>query len=243
MACILLLSATMLLETKDASVQQTLLDILNGDTADGDAESDPDAAQEADTSLNLAALYAENEDFIGWICIEGTEINYPVMHTPTDAEYYLHRDFYGDYSFAGTIFASYDSSFAPRSDNVILYGHNMNNGSMFADLLNYTAQSYWQEHQTIQFDTLSGAQTYEIVYAFAEDIGIDNPHFELYDFLCAASETEFNDFIASCKERSLYATVDDPVYGDNLLTLVTCKGYDTTERMVIVAKAVEEETA
>ncbi len=234
--CVVLMGSVLLLERKDAKIQQDLLETIEA----ADTVTDPqDDTSEAETLSKYAALYAENEDFVGWISIDGTEVNYPVMHTPEDAEYYLHRDFYGAYSLSGTVFASWDSTFSPRSDNVILYGHNMSNGSMFADLLNYADQAYWQEHPAIQFDTLTQTQRYEIVYAFVEDIGVDKPHFEFYNFVNAADEDAFDAFVESCQALSAYDTGITPVYGDQFLTLVTCKGYDSTLRMVVVARAVQ----
>lgn len=233
--CCLLLGITLFLTVKDKNLQVSLLYTMQESEADEAAQDQ--GAQE--TLAKFAELYAENADFIGWVSIDDTEINYPVMHTPSDAEYYLHKDFNGDYSFAGTIFVGGSCSITPRSDNVILYGHNMANGSMFASLLNYQSQSYWQAHSVIQFDTLTEEQTYQIAYAFVEDIGVDHTHFAFYNFIEAEDEAAFDDFIATCAEYSLYDTGITPEYGDALLTLVTCKGYDTTERMVVVAVAVE----
>lgn len=243
--CVVLLGITLWLQAKDKAVQQALLDSMASDSTVDAAQDDTpndtqeDTAQDEAYLETLAGFYAENNDFVGWVCAEGTEINYPVMHTPDDEEYYLHTDFYGGYSVSGTIFASANSTFALRSDNVILYGHNMGNGTMFADLLNYTSAEYWQAHSVIQFDTVTQAQSYEIVYAFVVDVGDDQQHFAFYDFINAADEQAFDDFVAQCKACSLYDMGNDPVYGDALLTLVTCKGYDTTERMVVVAKAVD----
>lgn len=246
--CVACLGATLLLRIKDNRIQQELLGMLaaQGDTTQqsdmasaayaGETET---TAEQAQYMANLAQLYAENQDFIGWLCIDGTDINYPVMYTPADAEYYLHKDFYGNYSIGGTVFASADCSFSPRSDNIILYGHNMANGTMLADLLNYQSQDYWQSHQTIQFDTLDSTQTYQILYAFIEDVAADTAHFAFYQFVDADGAQTFDDYIASCAACSLYDTGDTATYGDSLLTLVTCKGYDTTQRMVVVAKAVE----
>lgn len=224
--CVLLLGVTFYLEYKDKSIQQYLQNLLNQDSV---------ASEEYLAKYD--ELYQENNDFVGWIKVEDTQIDYPVMHTPNDAEYYLRKDFYGDYSIAGTLFASWNCTFNPRSDNIILYGHNMNNGTMFADLINYQKQEYWQEHSLIQFDTLYTAQTYQIVYAFIEDVGINKEHFEFYNFIDFTEET-FDYFIENCINLSLYDTESNLKYGDDLLTLVTCIDYSSTQRMVVVAKAI-----
>ncbi|MFI3215047.1 MAG: class B sortase [Eubacteriales bacterium] len=234
--CVIIMGIIALIKIKDEKLQQSLLDTMNERDVENDEEAEE--SQEDVILSKFTQLYKENSDLAGWISIADTEINYPVMHTPEDAEYYLHKDFNGDYSIGGTIFASWDSTFTPRSDNIILYGHNMGNGSMFADLLKYSSETYWEEHKTIQFDTLTKEQTYEIVYAFVVDVGVNNPHFEFYNYINASNEEEFDEFIENCKTYSYYDTENDPEYGDSLLTLVTCKGYDTTERMVVVAKSI-----
>lgn len=94
-----------------------------------------------------AALKEQNPDFFGWISIEDTKINYPVMHTPDDPEYYLRRDFYGGYSQSGVPFLS--ASCYEGCGNYLIYGHNMNNGTMFASLLSYADRDYWEKHPTI----------------------------------------------------------------------------------------------
>ncbi len=262
MACIALVGVTEYLAWKDLRIQQALLnmtqadnntatdatdtggtpsgDAVSGNDTDNDTAGDetPSATQSGvQTVPDLTAIAAQNSDCIGWVLVADTNISYPVMHTPADEEYYLRKDFYGGYSIAGTIFASASSSTSPRTDNIILYGHNMSNGTMFANLLNYQSQAYWQWHQTLQFDTLDAAQTYEIVYAFVVDIAAED-HFAFYEFTTAETEQAYCDFIESCAAASLYDTGTTPVYGDQLITLVTCKGYSTTERMVVVAKAV-----
>ncbi len=240
LACCALVGATLFLEWKTDRLQVSLLGILeqatteSADAADAAAEAE---AQEAAYLEGLRALYAENQDFVGWVFIEGTSVNYPVVQTPQDEEAYLHKDFYGDYAIAGTIFASATSSIAPRSDNVILYGHNMGNGSMFADLLGYTSQDYWQAHQSVQFNTTTALQSYTIAYAFIVDVDASVEHFDFYNFTSAASQQAFDAYIASCAALSLYDTGVEATYGDELLTLVTCYGYDTTQRLVVVAVA------
>ncbi len=241
--CVAALGVTMFLEQKNQDIQQELLDIIETPEVietQTEAVTQSEETTQQDLYLaQLAEIYALNNDFVGWVSVAGTAIDYPVMQTTEDEEYYLRRDFYGDYSIAGTIFASAASTFDPVGDNIILYGHNMSSGTMFADLLNYQSQEYWQTHQTVQFDTLNGAQTYEIVYAFVVDVAEGTEHFAFYDFTTAADQAEFTDFIQNCKAYALYDTDNDPIYGDALLTLVTCKGYQGTTRMVVVAKAVD----
>ena len=105
-------------------------------------------------------LYQENNDFAGWVKIEDTRINYPVMSTPEEPEFYLHRDFYRQESYSGTPFIGQDY----QAENLILmlFGHHMRSGTMFSDLMKYRDNSFWDNHRTIQFDTLYEKRKYEI---------------------------------------------------------------------------------
>ena len=96
---------------------------------------------------SIAELINMNDDCFGWVCIDGTNINYPVMHTPSDPEKYLYADFYGNYSYSGTPFL--DARCSSDDDNLIIYGHHMNGGTMFADLCNYQYESYRNAHPDV----------------------------------------------------------------------------------------------
>lgn len=184
-------------------------------------------------------LYLENPDMAAWLKIEGTDINYPVMQTVDDMEYYIHKDFYGKYSLSGTPFVSDESSVYPPSDNIVVYGHNMVNGTMFAGLIDYETYDFYQEHKIINFDSVYEEREYEVVYVFYEDVSVDNGHFEFYHFSYAEDETDFMEFISNCSERSIYDTELEVNYGDELLTLVTCSHTTTVNgRFVVVAKRI-----
>ena len=106
------------------------------------SETPPAEADEPDEAAelrDLAPLFAQNGDCIGWLSIPGTQINYPVMHTPEEPQKYLRRSFYGEYSQSGVPFLDWRCSL--DSDNLIIYGHNMNDGSMFADIAGYTQET------------------------------------------------------------------------------------------------------
>ena len=92
---------------------------------------------------------------MAWITIEGTVIDYPVMYRPTQKNYYLHRDFNGNHASAGALFIA-ENCDPDDSDNVIIYGHNMNSGKMFAALNKYKKQSFYEEHSRIVYETLNG---------------------------------------------------------------------------------------
>ena len=106
------------------------------------------------TKYNIPALIAANTDCIGWLSIDGTNISYPVMHTPSDPQKYLRRSFYGQYSQSGVPFL--DSRCSMNSDNLIIYGHNMKNGTMFSDLKKYLNTDFLNAHRTVSLETADG---------------------------------------------------------------------------------------
>lgn len=206
------------------------------------AEEDPDQPKEdndADGTHNdfagYAELYAQNQDMVGWIQIEGTAINYPVMQTKENPTFYLHRNFYKEYSAYGVPFIQ-SNCVIGESDNLILYGHHMNNGSMFAALDQYKSRTFYEGHKQIRFNTLSEADTYEIVAAF-KTTAMGNG-FQYYQFVQASSKAEYDEYIRICKELAFYDTGVNANYGDKLITLSTCEYSLRNGRMVVVAKRI-----
>lgn len=110
--------------------------------------------EEPAAERNIPALIAANTDCIGWLSIDGTNISYPVMHTPSDPQKYLRRSFYGKYSQSGVPFL--DGRCSPNSDNLIIYGHNMKNGTMFANLKKYLNTDFLNAHRTVRLETADG---------------------------------------------------------------------------------------
>lgn len=204
------------------------------------ATSSPDEPQpEAEPSPlpEYVAVSQLNSDVVGWMQIEGTDINYPVMQTPASPDYYLYRDFYGNYSGYGCLYAREDCDIAAPSDNVTVYGHHMKDGSMFADLLDYRKKSFWTDHPTVQFDTLMQRRTYEIFAVFITTAS-EGQGFSYHTFVDAKNEEEFDAYVSRCKALSLYDTGITPVYGDKLITLSTCEYTRENGRFVVVAKLV-----
>ena len=108
------------------------------------ASPSPDTEESQGQRRDLSELFAMNEDFIGWLCIPDTDINYPVMHTPDDPERCLRRNFHGEYSESGVPFL--DFRCALDSENLIIYNHNMMNGTMFAGLQGYVQEDFCKAH-------------------------------------------------------------------------------------------------
>ncbi len=122
------------------------------------AQTESEPAEQSAAERNIQALIAENSDCIGWLSIDGTNISYPVMHTPSEPQKYLRRNFYGRYSQSGVPFL--DGRCNLQSTNLIIYGHNMKNGTMFSDLKKYVDRDFLNAHRTVKFETTDGVQTF-----------------------------------------------------------------------------------
>lgn len=198
------------------------------------ASTDPSAPKAG----KYDALYAANSDFYGWIKIEGTNINYPVMHTPNDPEYYIHRGFTGNYSDSGTPFM--DGSCTDESNSKFIYAHHMRFGTMFAQLSKFTSYDFYKNHTTFTFNTMNEDATYEIVAVFRTEIYmVETDAFKYYEYVGSLSEARFDAYIAGAKSISIYNTGVSASYGDQLLTLSTCNTHTENGRLVVLAKRIE----
>ena len=188
----------------------------------------------------FAGVYAKNNDFIGWLKIDGTNVDYPVMYTPTDEQKYLHLDFYQEYSSSGTLFLSKNSDPFQPSDNILIYGHNMKAGTMFHTLLQYESQEFYQEHKTFTFDTINDNGTYEVIAAFRTEIDESNDKlFKYYEFNNAADQAEFDEYVSKVKKMTPYSIDTTAEFGDKLVTLSTCAYHASEGRYVVVAKKIK----
>ena len=124
------------------------------------AQTESEPTERPAAERNIQALITENADCIGWLSIDGTNISYPVMHTPSDPQKYLRRNFYGKYSQSGVPFL--DGRCDIQSTNLIIYGHNMKNGTMFSDLKRYVDRDFLNAHRTVKFETTDGVQTFTV---------------------------------------------------------------------------------
>lgn len=127
------------------------------------AQTESEPTERPTAELNIQALITENADCIGWLSIDGTNISYPIMHTPSDPQKYLRRNFYGKYSQSGVPFL--DGRCDLQSTNLIIYGHNMKNGTMFSDLKRYVGRDFLNAHRTVKFETTDGVQTFIVTEA------------------------------------------------------------------------------
>ena len=184
-------------------------------------------------------LYQKNKKLVGWLKIEGTNIDYPVMQTVNN-EYYLDHNYNQEYDKNGSIFMDKDCDAAHPNDNMIIYGHHMKSGKMFGNLNYYTKEDYYKEHPTILFDTIYEEGTYQIMYVFRSRIYSEEEIvFKYYKFIDATSENEFDSNMEEMAKLSLYDTGVTAKYGDKLITLSTCDYEEANGRFVVVAKKVK----
>ena len=191
---------------------------------------------------HMAELYAENPDIVGWIRIEGTDLDYPVMYTPDDEEKYLRLDFEGNVDLSGLPFVDKDCTFDPESQALVIYGHNMKNGTAFRTLFDYEKKAFLEEHPTIYFSTLYEERTYEVLAMFYDEIYLKTAtNFKFYQFIDPETEEDFLEGIEYFKDKSILDTGVTAEYGDRLITLVTCAYHTDMGRYVVVAREVTED--
>ena len=209
----------------------------------------PDAEKLAD----MNQLYEINSDTIGWLTIDDTNIDYPIMQTPDDEEYYLDRDFNKNYSANGSLILDTESDIGTGtlvnnyadgslpSTNLIIHGHNMKNGAMFGNLDLYRKQDYEKKHSIIKLSTLTEKREYEIVSVFLSQVYLKTQTdvFKYYKFFEAYDEEEFNDFYDNIKKLQLYDTGVTAEFGDEFITLSVCAYHVENGRLVVVGKRIK----
>lgn len=222
---------------------------LSSEAQEPAEETDAETSEESSTEASEIELeperivnpykdcYLANTDMVAWIQIPETEVDYPVMWTPRDEEYYLLKDFDGSYNKNGCLILDTDSCVDPLTTNLIIHGHNMKSGAMFGSLMRYEKEAYYKEHPSVILYTQECKRNYEIIAVFYSQVykKTDNV-FKFYQFFEARSEEEFRDFYDNIKKLSLYDTGVTAEYGDHFLTLSTCSYQVEQGRFVVVAK-------
>lgn len=214
----------------------------SGDTSQqSDTEDSSKLSEEEKKALEVklarekyGALFEQNPDFVGWIFIDGTSINYPVMQSPDNPDYYLKHSFEKTWSDYGVPYLD-EACLIGQSNNLVIYGHHMSNGSMFCDLDHYTDPDFCAEHPIVCFDTLSSFGEYEVIAVFRYNTNREEFR---YDRCVAMDEEAFVSFIEQIHARELYSTGKSAEYGDKLLTLSTCEYTYKNGRLVVVARKV-----
>lgn len=191
-----------------------------------------------------AVYYYQNPQTIGYIRIPGTKVDYPVAQADNN-KYYLNHDFYGKTTSYGAVYASYKNTWSPLNRNTLLYGHNMEDGSRFAALLNYKNLDFYKKHPTIEFDTLYEKNTWKIVACYITNGSTESDNGYFFDFTFNhCSDACYEEYIEEIKKRSIYDTGVDLLPTDTILTLCTCT-YEGDEgkkiedgRLIVVARKV-----
>ncbi|MFS0872658.1 class B sortase [Paenibacillus xylanilyticus] len=181
-------------------------------------------------------LYERNSDIVGWLKVDGTRIEYPVMQNLQDTEYYLNHDFDKKENKGGLPFLD-EHSRANSSDILLIHGHHMKSGWMFKDLMKYKNESFYKEHSTFQFSTLYEKEEYEIVaviqsqvYRKSDDV------FKYYQIGNVSTPDEFDSYVQNIKKLALYDTGVTAQYGDKLIVLSTCEYSTENGRLAVVAR-------
>ena len=189
--------------------------------------------------LQLEELQKQNSEIIGYLEIEGTNISYPVCQT-TNNDYYLTHNYKKEKASLGSLFLDKDFDLNKPSTNYLIYGHRSNSGTMFEDLIKYSEESFYKEHQTIRFTTTIEDATYEIISVFYSRVYYKDEKdvFRYYYFVNAETEEEYNEYIENCKKASIYDIETTATYGDQLLTLSTCEYSRENGRFAVVAKKI-----
>ena len=184
-------------------------------------------------------LFSQNKSLIGWIKIDDTNIDYPVMQTVNN-EYYLDHNYNQQYDKNGSIFLDKDCDITNPGTNMIIYGHHMKSGKMFGNLQLYSNKEYYEEHPVIQFDTIYEEGKYQIMFVFRSRIYNENEIvFKYYQFFDVATPEEFDSHMNEMANLALYDTGVTATYGDKLITLSTCDNSEQDGRFVVVAKKIK----
>lgn len=187
------------------------------------------------TSVDLEVLRQTNADVVGWIHIPDSKVDYPLLQG-TDNDYYLHHTWDGKSNAVGSIFLEYQNSPDLTDFNTIVYGHNMNNGSMFASLRSYATKGYWQARPYVYVVCEEGVYRYEVFSSYKADL--DSP---VYGLSFDLTETKA-EFLLHAMEQSVIDTGVMPDVTDRILTLSTCSGAGYTNRWVVHARLKMVET-
>lgn len=207
----------------------------NGETIS--TENIEEQNEETERMLQVKQLQEQNTDIIGWLEIEDTNINYPVLQG-RDNSYYMTHNYKKENSKNGSIFLNADYNWNIASNNLLIYGHNLGNGMMFQQLLKYEKESFYQEHPVIRFTTAKEDAEYEIISAFKSRVYYKSEKnvFRYYYFINSESEEKYDEFVKNAKNASLYPIDATANYGDQLITLSTCSYYVEDGRFAVVGR-------
>lgn len=181
------------------------------------------------------ALYQQNNDLAGWLSFPETALDCPVMYTPEDPEKYLRMAFDGSYAISGSLFVGDGSS--PDGSNVIVYGHNMKNGTMFGGLTAYAQEDYAKAHPVFRLDTLTEEREYRVIAAFY--CAAEEEEAFPYQYVDLTHPETFAQYLEKAGERSLWPMSFQPEFGTRLALLSTCSYQGEDGRFVVLGAEIE----
>lgn len=192
-------------------------------------------AKKKESTFQYHMLKKQNEDCIGWIRIEDTNINYPVMYQEGDNDFYLHRNFQKEYSIAGTPFLDGRCQPFKTGEHLIVYAHHMKDGSMFAGLEKYKKKEYYESHKEIQLYIENTLHRYEI---FGTCIIQADKEYIFYELPEQGNQEAYQQYIQKVLKKMLYETGEEPEQEEPLLLLSTCEYSNEDGRMFVIAKKI-----
>lgn len=230
--------AVLAVHAVQASREQAAFDALARSALPTEAESSELTADQSRLALaRCKLLHERNPDLAGWLTIEGTAVDYPVMCTPAEPEYYLHRAFDGSRAMSGTPFTAEGCTL--ESDCVIIYGHNMNNETMFGTLDRYQDAAFWAANPTFTLTTPEEERTYEVfAAAVCRVLNTEEAGFRYYDHAGELTEAQQEALTAWLAGQALYETGISPAFGEQIVILSTCSYHTDNGRFIVAARRI-----
>lgn len=236
-------SANYLKDSVYAESTESTSDSKNTDNDEGNTNNDIVAPYE-EKLPEYNDLKAQNKDYVGWLIVKGTKVDYPVMQTKDDPHFYLYKDFNKNYLYEGTLFINENSDIEEPSDVIFVYGHNMKNGNQFGEFDLFLDQNYLKENNQIILDSMSERREFEITHVLRVRVNVpEGDPFPYYTYDHFEDEDQFNEFVEQCEEYEIYDTGATLEYGDKFVMMTTCEytWADGTGRLVLMGKEIVEE--
>ena len=225
--------------TKIKNIQKENKNLLNVEINKSELKEGKNRVTER--MLQVQELSEQYPELKAWIEIKDTVINYPVMQR-NDNSFYVNHNYKKEYSKWGSLFLDKDFDWSIPSSNLLIYGHNFSDGLMFADLLKYRDEEFYNNHKTIRFTTEEEDVEYDILAVFNSRVYYKSEQnvFRYYFFVDAETEEEFDEYVNNAKKASIYKNDIQAEYGDQLLTLSTCDYSQEDGRFVVVARKIND---
>lgn len=204
-------------------------------------ESEPEEILQKKVLDQYVIMHGLYPDLVGWLKVDGTGIDYPVMQDVTGEEYYLRHNFEGNEDAKGNPFVDAGTTIDPLDKNIVIYGHNVSSGSQFGNLDYYLDPEYYKEHRMFTFDTIYETGRYRIVAVVKTHVRQDSENgFRYYWMRGYDNRGEFQELLDFIEENRVYDTGEHLSYGDTTLMLSTCEYTVENGRLVIIAKRMSE---